>query len=98
MNSIEPSLWASVANSPLFKLPPELRNQIYDYVFSPSKVITPNISCSSRASFARQWHIRDYYYDDDDDDDDDDFPGENEYRAVQTSILSVCKAVGGQAI
>ena len=81
-----------VANSPLFKLPPELRNRIYGYVFGPSEVITPDINCWSRASLARQWHIHDY-------DDDDEWPGEkSEDGYVQTSILSVCKVVKDEAI
>jgi len=33
------SLGASVANSPLFKLPPELRNRIYGFVFDAEKVM-----------------------------------------------------------
>lgn len=91
-SSSEPSPGDSIANSPLFKLPPELRNRIYGYVFGPSEVITPDVHCWSRASLARQWHIRDY-------DDDDEFPGgENKDGFVQTSILSVCKVVKAEAI
>lgn len=81
----------SVANSPLFKLPPELRNRIYGDVFGSSEAITPHICCASRASWANRWNIRDY-------DEHDDFPGEFQDFGVLTSILSVCQVVKAEAI
>lgn len=92
--SNKPSLGASVANSPLFKLPPELRNRIYGYVFGAGGVMKPDISCSARAGWANQWDID--RYDNDDDDDFWDYHDPN--LNVQTSLLSVCQVVKDEAI
>lgn len=89
--SDNPSLADCVANSPLFKLPPELRNRIYGFVFGSSEAIKPNICCSSRAMWANQWDIEDY-------DQDEDFDGGYEDLTGLTSILSVCKIVKAEAI
>ncbi|KAM0705616.1 hypothetical protein Q7P35_006975 [Cladosporium inversicolor] len=86
------SLGASGANSPLFKLSPELRNRIYGYVFGAGGAMMPDISSSTRAGWANQWDIEDY------DDDDDWLPGPDPDRAVQTSLLSVCQIVKAEAI
>jgi hypothetical protein len=83
-HSTEALLGASVANSPLFKLPPELRNRIYGYVFGTSKVIIPRLNCRNKAPLANRWGLRDY-----DDDENDDFYGKNQGVAVQT-LHSVC--------
>ncbi|GAB7327998.1 hypothetical protein MBLNU13_g00058t1 [Cladosporium sp. NU13] len=90
-SSNRPSPADSVANSPLFKLPPELRNRIYGYVFGSSEAITRHICCASRASWANRWDIRDY-------DEHNDFPGEFQDFGILTSILSVSKVVKAEAI
>lgn len=81
-----------VADSPLFKLPPELRNRIYLYVFGEADAISPDISSRNRAWWARRWGIHEY------DDDDDLVPAPNPDIAVHTSILSVCQFVKAEAI
>lgn len=91
-SSNKPSLADSVANSPLFKLPPELRNRIYGYVFGGEGVMLPDITSSAWAGCASQWDIDDY------DNDEDWLPGPDQDRAVQTSILSVCQIVNAEAI
>lgn len=91
-NSNEPSLGASVADSPLFKLPPELRNRIYGYVFGAEEVMSPDIPSSHRALWANQWQIHGY------DSDADDSPHPDPEIAVQTSILAVCRVVKAEAI
>ena len=86
------SLGASVANSPLFKLPPELRNRIYGFVFGAEKVMWPDIPSWRRASWANQWQIDRY------DMDDDLGPCPDPDFAIQTSILAVCQFVKAEAI
>jgi len=90
--SDKPSPADSVANSPLFKLPPELRNRIYGFVFGSSEAIRPNLSCRSKALLASRWGIRDY------DGREDDFLGKRQCMAVHTSILSICQVVKAEAI
>jgi hypothetical protein len=87
----------AAANSPLFKLAPELRHRIYRHLFGSSEAIKPVVRMSRRQSWCSTWGIGPFGYDE---------PRSEYYgdyndpvkNAVHTSIFSVCRSIKAEAM
>jgi hypothetical protein len=85
----------AAADSPLFKLAPELRNRIHRHLFGSSEAIKPVVRVARRRKWCYQRHV---HNPDDDYDvlwDDENDPIKN---VVHTSIFSVCHSIKAEAM
>jgi hypothetical protein len=85
----------AAADSPLFKLAPELRNRIHRHLFGSSEAIKPVVRVARRRKWCYQRHV---HNPDDDYDvlwDDENDPIKN---VVHTSIFSVCHCIKAEAM